>query len=87
MFSSKRVKCQNQNCYLVSKGFKTKPGTVKGSRLLSIAHPPLEVVKLEEPDDGNISIVIWSYVDRRILGIIFGRVDESIVGGQKNIWR
>ena len=27
--------------YLVSKGFETKPGTVKGSRLLSIAHPPL----------------------------------------------
>merc|ERR1719234_559644 len=34
---------------LVSKRFETKPGAVEGSCLLSIAHPPLKVVKLEEP--------------------------------------
>ena len=40
--------------YLVSKRFKPKPGTVEGGCLLSIADPPLKVVKLEEPDDGHI---------------------------------
>ena len=35
--------------YLISEGLKPKPGTVMRCSLLSVTHPPLHMVKLQEP--------------------------------------
>merc|ERR1719507_1861994 len=53
---------------LVSIWFKPKPGTVEGSRLLGIAHPPLKVVELEKPPPFRL---------RPLVGVV--RSDGTIV--------
>ena len=64
---------------LVSKGFKAKPGAVEWSCLLGISHPPLQVVKLQEPASENHIMGKFSFQSDMFWDLnIFGRQKKSL---------
>ena len=64
--------------YLVSQWLEAEPGAVEGRGLLRVPHPPLDVVKLQEPEQSEIccleNIVYIAHCSRTKLAINLGEV-------------